>query len=325
MRIAIIGAGAIGSTIGSYLLYKGKQEVSLLARGAHLQAIQAKGLTLVTNGIQFESRPRASDNPADLGPQDVLIVTVKAHSLSALAPTLKPMLGPDTVVVAAQNGMPWWYFYGTEGAGPDSFFPTVDPDGVIWRSIGPERAIGCVINIPASIKAPGVASHVGRSRLHLGAPRSGDHQPILATLARAVADSGIETRLTDDIRTEVWSKLLLNCAFCAVSVLTGATSGGMRKGPRMRETFLNIMHEAVDVASAWGVTIPYDLATELDAAGSNPSHKTSMLQDYEAGRPLELDAILGAVIELGRRRQVKVPIISTLWSLTQTKLLAERG
>ena len=164
MRIAIVGAGVVGSVIAGYLLERGEHEVSLLARGAHLAAIQERGLTVVTNGRQLESRPQASDQPARLGPQDMVVVTAKAHALPALAPALAPMLGPETLVVSAQNGVPWWYFYGTGGSDADTPFETVDPAGIVWRSIGPERALGCVINIPASIVEPGVAHHAGRLR-----------------------------------------------------------------------------------------------------------------------------------------------------------------
>jgi 2-dehydropantoate 2-reductase len=320
MRIAIIGAGAVGSTIAGYLLDRGEHEVSLLARGAHLAAVQERGLTLVSNDRRMESRPPASDDPARLGRQDLLIVTVKAHALPALAPRLAPLLGPDTLVVSAQNGVPWWYFHGTDGAEADMPFQTVDPGGAVWRSIGPERALGCVINIPAEITAPGVAHHKGRLRLHLGAPKAGDHAGPLAAIAAAIDAAGIECRTTNRIRHEVWSKLLLNNASATVSVLTGRTMGEIRAEPALLGTLRRLMGECLQVAHAWGIDIEDIVEDELAKGAPSPHHKASMLQDYEAGRPLELDPIVTAVIELGKRRQVPVPTIESLWALTRIKL-----
>src|SRR5581483_8578236 len=167
MRIAIAGAGAIGSVVAGYLLAAGKHEVALLARGAHLQAIRERGLAVLTPERRLESRPLASDDPQALGPQGLVIVTAKGHALPALAPRLAPMLRRETPVVAAQNGIPWWYFHGSDGPEAETPFETVDPGGSIWRSLGPERAIGCVINLPAKLAAPGVVSHLGRPHLAL--------------------------------------------------------------------------------------------------------------------------------------------------------------
>jgi 2-dehydropantoate 2-reductase len=320
MRIAIVGAGAVGSVIAGFLLDRGQHEVSLLARGPHLAAIRARGLTVDSNDKHMTSRPLASDDPRKLGPQDVLIVTVKAHSLPALAPSLAPLIGPNTVVVSAQNGVPWWYFYGANGPEADTPFETVDPGGAVWRAIGPERAIGCVINIPASIPEPGTAHHAGRLRLHLGAPRAGDHAAVLAELAQSLEQAGIPCNVTDRIRHEVWSKLLLNNASATVSVLTGRTMGEIRQEPALLGTLARLMRECLAVAHAWGVEIGDDVDAELAKPPSAPKHKTSMLQDYEAGRPIELDAIVTAVIELGRRRQVPAPTIESLWALTRIKL-----
>jgi len=322
MKIAIVGAGAVGSVVAGYLLAKGEHEVSLLARGAHLAAVQQRGLVLVTNDRRLESHPLASDDPAKLGPQDVVLITVKAHALPALAPTLGPLLGPDTLVVSAQNGVPWWYFYGTDGPEADTPFETVDPGGAVWRALGPERAVGCVINIPASLTEPGVAHHVGRLRLTLGAPKPGDHGAALAAIVAAIDRSGIEGRQSDRIRDEVWTKLLLNNASGTASVLIGGTMGQMRGEPALLGTIKRLMRECLAVAHAWGIEIVDDVDGELARPVTAPHHKTSMLQDYEAGRPLELDPIVTAVIELARRRQVPVPTIESLWALVRVKLAA---
>ena len=322
MRIAIVGAGAVGSVIAGYLLARGEHAVSLLARGPHLAAIRQHGLTVVTNDKRLESHPPASDDPAQLGPQDVVLITVKAHALPTLAPSLAPLLGPDTLVVSAQNGVPWWYFYGTDGPEADTPFETVDPAGAVWRSLDPARAIGCVINIPAAITEPGVAHHAGRLRLHLGAPKAGAHAAALDALGTAIGQSGIDCRLTQQIRHEVWSKLLLNNSSATASVLTGATMGQMRAEPALLGTLRHLMRECLAVAHAWGIEIPDEIDAELARGVTAPHHKTSMLQDYEAGRPLELDPIVTAVIELARRRQVPVPTIESLWALVRIKLAA---
>jgi len=322
MKIAIVGAGAVGSVIAGHLLARGEHEVSLLARGPHLAAIQQRGLVLITNDKRLESHPLASDDPAKLGRQDVVLITVKAHALPALAPTLAPLLGPDTLVVSAQNGVPWWYFYGTDGPEADTPFETVDPDGAVWRTLGPERAVGCVINIPAEITEPGVAHHVGRLRLTLGAPKPGDHAAALAAIVAAIDQSGIECRQSDRIRDEVWTKLLLNNASATPSVLTGGTMGQMRGEPALLDTIKRLMRECLAVAHAWGIEIEDNVDAELAKGASAPHHKTSMLQDYQAGRPLELDPIVTAVIELAKRRQVPVPTIESLWALVKIKLAA---
>ncbi|MEI9982281.1 MAG: 2-dehydropantoate 2-reductase [Aliidongia sp.] len=323
MRIAIVGAGAVGSVIAGYLLERGGHEISLLARGSQLAAIKEHGLTLETRGRRLHSRPRASAAPADLGGQDLLFVTTKAHALPELAPRLAPMLGPETLVVFAQNGIPWWYFHGHPGPDAETPFETVDPGGVIWRVIGPQRALGCVIYLPAHIASPGVAHHDGVLRLVLGAPRAGDHAPALRAAAELLGDAGIETKLTDDIRKAVWAKLLLNTAAATLSVLTGGTLGQLRTGPGMAEIRARLMREALATARAWDVDLADEIDATLAAGGSASGHKASMLQDYEARRPLELDAIVKAVIDLARRRQVSVSTIETLWSTLMVKLAVE--
>jgi 2-dehydropantoate 2-reductase len=323
MRIAIVGAGAVGSVVAGYLLDRGEHEISLLARGAHLVAIRARGLTVESRGRELRSRPRASDVPADLGRQDVLFVTVKAHALPALVPLLAPMIGPDTLVVSAQNGLPWWYFHGFMGPEAETPFEAVDPDGAIWRAIGSERALGCVIYVPAQIVSPGVARHEGVLRLILGAPRAGDHEAGLQDLAGALTQAGIETRATDRIRHALWGKLLLNSATLTLSVLTGGTVGQIQAGPGMGAIRARLMRECLATARAWGVDLTDDIDAQIAAGASAAAHKTSMLQDYQAGRPLELDAVVTAVIDLAQRRQVPVPTIETLWSAVMVKLAAE--
>jgi 2-dehydropantoate 2-reductase len=324
MRLAIIGAGAVGGVIAGYLAATGRHQVSVLARGTHLDAIRAKGLTVESRGRILHSHPPASDEPAELGQQDVLVLTVKAHSLPLLAPRLAPLIGPETIIVSAQNGIPWWYFHGQDGPDGDTPFERVDPAGTTWRALGPERVLGCVIYLPASIEAPGVVHHDGVLRLVLGAPHPDAHHAPLAAIAEALNEAGVEARVTGRIRHALWSKLLLNSATATLSVLTGATIGQLQSGAGLRQIRVRLMREALATAQAWGIDLDDETDAMVAAAGGNAAqHKPSMLQDYEARRPLELDAIVAAVIDLARRREVPVPTIELLWSILVVKLAAE--
>jgi 2-dehydropantoate 2-reductase len=325
MRIVIAGAGAVGSVIAGYLIAGGKHEVSLLARGDHLEAIRKDGLRVESNGKTLTGRPKAaSDSAADLGPQDVIVVAVKGYSVGSLAPALKPMIAPGTLIVTAQNGIPWWYFHGLGGADGhdaperDTPFEAVDPGGVAWRTLGPENAVGCIVTIPAERTAPGIVHHAGALRLILGAPKAGDHASALAAFAAALTDSGIEAPVTDDIRLATWAKLQTQVATAPISVLTGGTNGQIGNAPGLAGLKARAAAESMAVAKAWNVTL------KPEPVKQNPgttNHKSSMLQDFEAGRPIELDSIVGAVIDLAKRRDVPVPTIEALWGLA--KLRAE--
>jgi len=324
MRIAIAGAGAVGSVIAGYLIAGGRHEVSLLARGDHLEAIRKDGLRVESNGKTLIGRPKAaSDSAADLGPQDAIVVAVKGYSVASLAPALKPMIAPGTLIITAQNGIPWWYFYGLKAQGidapeSDTPFEAVDPGGVAWRTLGPENAIGCIVTIPAERTAPGVVHHAGVLRLTLGAPKAGDHASALAAFAAALSEAGIEAPVTDDIRLATWAKLQTQVATAPISVLTGGVNGQIGSAPGLAGLKALAAAESMTVAKAWNVTL------KPEPVKQNPgttNHKSSMLQDFEAGRPIELDAIVGAVIALARLRDVPVPIIEGLWGLA--KLRAE--
>jgi 2-dehydropantoate 2-reductase len=324
MRIAIAGAGAVGSVIAGYLLAHGKHEVSVLARGATLAAIRNNGLIVESRGKRLTGRPKASERAADLGPQDVIVMAVKGYSVPQIAPTLAPMISPGTLIVAAQNGIPWWYFYGLKALGSDAPesdtpFEAVDPGGVAWQALGPEHAIGCIVSIPAERPAPGVAHHAGALRLILGAPRKNDHDEPLGDFCTELNEAGIEAMITSDIRLATWLKLQSQVATAPISVLTGGTNGDVEAAPGLAGFKARVSAECVAVAHAWNV--PLKLNPERQSA-ANPSHKSSMLQDFEAGRPIELDAIVGAVLDLAKRRDVPVPTIEALWGLT--KLRAEK-
>lgn len=326
MRIAIVGAGAVGGVLAGFLASAGRHEPSLLARGAHLEAIRENGLTVHSPDGVKHSRPKASDRVEDLGKQDIVIVTVKAHGLAALAPSLGPLFGPDTLVVAAQNGIPWWYLHGADPSVPGGPLESVDPGGVIWSAIGPQRAGACVIEVlPARIVGPGVVAHAAPPVLAFGAPRPGDHAETLAALERAFAETGITTSLPPDIRVPLWRKLMLNMAVGPTTVLTGATVGALEAAPGGREVQGRLMRECLAVARAWGVDLEDDIDERLAKGAGIGGHKPSMLQDFEAGRAMEIDPIVTAVVDLAKRRGVAVPTIETLWALTALKERVARG
>lgn len=326
MRIAIVGAGAVGGVLAGFLASTGRHELSLLARGAHLAAIRERGLTVQGPEGEMHSRPRASDRAEDLGPQDIVVVTVKGHGLTALAPSLPALFGPDTLVVAAQNGIPWWYLHGADPSVAGGPLEVVDPGGVIWSAIGPERVAGCVIEVlPARVVEPGVVAHAARPVLAFGAPRPGEHAGALAELERVFAETGIATSLPPDIRVPLWRKLLLNMAVGPTTVLTGATVGDLEEAPGGKEVQGRLMRECLAVARAWGVDLEDDIDERLSKGAGIRGHKPSMLQDFEAGRPMELDPIVTATIDLARRRGVAVPTIETLWALTALKERVARG
>jgi 2-dehydropantoate 2-reductase len=315
MRIAIAGAGAVGSVIAAYLMDGGQHEISLLARGAQRDAIARRGLVVDSRGRHLESRPRVSDDPAELGIQDWIFSTVKGYSIAALAPTLAPMCGPETLIVTAQNGIPWWYFHGIDGG--DRPFETVDPAGVAWRTLKPQNAIGCVVSIPSEKMAPGHVHHNGALRLVLGAPRAADHRARLLALAEALTQAGIEAPITSDIRHAIWSKQQNMVGSGPLSVLTGATHGELDAAPGVAAMRANLSVECIAIAKAWGV--PLDPKAGRQSGGGIGTHKASMLQDYEAGRRIELDSVLTSVLELARMRNVAAPTIEAVWGLTRLR------
>lgn len=319
MRIVIVGAGAIGSTIAGYLFATGEHEIALVARGQRLRQLTMHGLSVRSRGRLLLSHPTATDDAATLPPPDVVVLAVKGYSLPALAPHLKPILGPETLVISAQNGIPWWYFFGIAGPQSGQPFPTVDPDAAIWSSIGAERTIGCVVQAAAEIDADGVVVHTGNLRTTLGAPRAGDHAVRLAEISRDLSAAAIEAPVTNSIRHVIWTKLQANLASAPIGVLTGANMGEQQSAPGMLALRGRIMRECLAVARAWDVALADDVDAKLALPSAAPSHKPSMLQDYEAGRPIELDAQITAVVDLARMRDVPVPTIETLWTLTRLR------
>jgi 2-dehydropantoate 2-reductase len=314
MRICIVGAGAIGGYLAVKLIRAG-EEVTLIARGATLAAIQRDGLRLLTAGAEDETATPAlaSDDAHEVGPQDAVIVAVKAHQLPAVAPALPVLYGPQTVVVPAQNGIPWWYFFKHGGPYEGQRITAVDPDGIIAAHIPAERVIGCVVYPAAELEAPGVVRHVEGNRFTLG-ELDGAKTERVQTLAQALVRAGLKAPVRPRIRSEIWIKLWGNLAFNPISALTRATLAGICCFPLTRALAAAMMAEAQAVAGALGVEFGVSIEQRIKGAEEVGEHKTSMLQDIEARRPTEVDALVGAVAELGRMVGVPTPHIDALYA-----------
>lgn len=321
MKIAIYGAGAIGGYLGCELARAGA-DVTMIARNRTLAAIRENGLTLHIDGETRIGRPAATDDPAEAGPQDAVIVAVKANAAPVIAPQMAPMLGPETAVVTATNGVPWWYFYDQGGALAGTRLETVDPGGVQWQSIGPERAIGCVVYPAAEAIGPGVIRHISLNRFSLGEPGGGKSERILR-LAEALKSAGFSAPVRPRIRDEIWLKLWGNLSFNPVSVLTGATLGQMADDPLVRPVIAAMMAEAQTVGEALGVSFGITYDKRIDGAGKVGAHRTSMLQDLDAGRKMEIDALVCAVQELARLVRIDTPAIDAVAGLVKMRAQAD--
>jgi 2-dehydropantoate 2-reductase len=260
----------------------------------------------------------ASDDPSALGVQDFVILALKAHSVPGVLDAMKPLLGPGTAIVTAQNGVPWWYFYRHGGEHDGRRVEAVDPGGRIWSTLGPERAIGCVVYVAAEIEAPGVIRHVEGDRLPLGEP-SGEKTERLGALSRVLVAAGIRAPIRPDIRNDIWVKLWGNLSFNPISALTGATLEQIARDEGTRGVARAMMVEAEEIALKLGVKFPIDVDKRIAGAESVGAHKTSMLQDLELGRPMEIDALVSAVQELGRLVGVPTPAVDTVLALVRQR------
>lgn len=317
MKICVYGAGAIGGYLGGRLAAAGT-DVSLIARGAHLRAIQENGLTLRDGEASDILRIPATDDPAALGPQDFVIVTLKAHSGPAAAAAMAPLLGPETAVVTAVNGIPWWYFYGVEGPWRDHRLESVDPGGRQWASIGPERAIGCVVYPACDVPEPGVVVHLTGNRFTLGEPDGARSDRVLR-LAAVMKDAGLKAPVRPRIRDEIWVKLWGNLCFNPISALTHETLEVIARDPGTRAVARHMMREAQVIGEKLGVRFGIDVDQRIEGGASVGAHKTSMLQDLERGRPMEIDALTGVVQELARLVGVETPHIDTVLALVRLR------
>ena len=287
-----------------------------MARGPHLAAMQAGGLTLKQGGETFVVRPRVTDRPEDLGVQDFIIVALKAHAVTGVTQALQPLIGPDTTILFAQNGLPWWYFYKSGGAFENRRVESVDPGGRIWKTLGPERVLGCVVWQAAEIEAPGVIAHHYGDRMPIGEP-SGERSERAVRLSKLLTSAGIKSPVRENLRSEIWLKLWGNLSLNPVSVLTNGTLVDLATDAGTRRVLRALMEEAQTVGQALGVSFTVGIDERIDMAAKVGAHRTSMLQDVEAGRPTELDALLGAVIELGKMTGSPTPAMQMIYDLTK--------
>ena len=315
-RGCVFGAGAIGGYVGARLAMKGEADVSLVARGAHLAAMQARGLILKQGGETVTVHPRVSDDPKSLGPQDFIILTLKAHAVAGVIDALQPLIGPDTAILFAQNGLPWWYFYKHGGPHDGHRLQSVDPGGMIWNGIGPERALGCVVWQAAEIEAPGIIAHHYGDRMPLAEP-SGEKSARVSLLSSLLTSAGIKSPVRPNLRGEIWLKLWGNLSFNPVSVLTNGTLQGMAEDPGTSRVIRTMMLEAQAIAEALDVRFAVDVDERMNMAARVGAHRTSMLQDVEAGRPTELEALLGVVIELGKLVKIPTPSLNLVYDLAK--------
>lgn len=314
MKICIVGAGAIGGYVGAQLALAGEQ-VTLIARGSHLEAIQKNGLKLVmADGSTHLVNPAlATNDMSQAGPQDVVILAVKAQSVPAIAPDLKVLYGPDTMVVTAQNGIPWWYFRKHGGEYEGQRIQSVDPDGTVEANIGIERVIGCVVYPAAELTEPGVVQHIEGNRFSLG-ELDGSKTERIQLLGQTLKQAGFKAPVRNQIRTEIWIKVWGNLAFNPISALTRATLDSICQYPPTRFLARQMMTEARAIAQKLGIDFGISLEQRIEGAEKVGAHKTSMLQDIEAGRPTEVEAIVGAVAELGRLTHIPTPHIDAVYA-----------
>lgn len=317
MRVCIYGAGAIGAYLGVGLMRAGA-DVTLIARGPHLGAMRENGLTLVEKGERTTVWPACTDDPREAGEQDFVIVTVKAQTAPAIVDAMQPLLGRDTAVVTAMNGIPWWYFHGTGGPLEGRSVESVDPGAVQWRGIGPERAIGCVVYPACEVVEPGVVVHEYGNRFQIGEP-DGSASDRCKALSQVMNAGGFKAPVRQRIRDDIWLKLWGNVSFNPVSALTHETLEAIASDPDTRDIVRRMMTEAQAVAEALGVHFPVDVDTRIQWAADVGAHKTSMLQDLERGRSMEIDPLVTAVCELGSLVEVPTPTIDIVLALVRQR------
>ena len=320
MRICIYGAGAIGGYLGAELA-SADLDVTLIARGPHLEAMKKNGLKLLIGDEEKVTHPRCTDDPSEAGPQDFVVVTLKAPSAVAVAGQMAPLLGPDTAVVTASNGIPWWYFHNLEGPLRDYKLKSIDPDGRQWDLIGPERAIGCVVYPAAEISEPGVVRHISSNRFVLGEP-GGEKTDRVQKLSEALISAGLKAPIRPQIRNEIWMKLWGNLCFNPLSALTQATLDVVATDPGTRQLAREMMMEAQAIGEKLGVSFSVDIERRIDGAVAVGAHKTSMLQDLELGRSMEIDALVTVVKEMGQLTEIPTPKIDIVLALIQQRARA---
>ena len=317
MRICVFGAGAIGGYMGVKLAESGA-DVSLVARGPHLAAMKSNGLRLIEETGETTVTPIVSNDPADLGVQDYIIVTLKAHSVPAVVPKMAPLIGPNTTIVSGVNGVPWWYFHGVGGVLEGTRLASVDPGDAQWNGFGPDKVLGCVVYPAAEVVEPGVIKHIEGNRFSLGEP-DGSKSDRAVALSKALMSAGLKAPVRPKLRDEIWVKLWGNLSFNPISALTHATLDVLCTDPGTREVARGMMVEAQEIAEKLGVKFPIDVERRIDGGAAVGAHRTSMWQDLDQGRPMEIDALVKSVQELGVLTKTATPTIDTVLALIQLR------
>ncbi|MEK9880798.1 MAG: 2-dehydropantoate 2-reductase [Paracoccaceae bacterium] len=317
MKICVFGAGAIGGYMGVKLAQAGA-DVSLVARGPHLAAMQQNGLRLIEEGQEHKVSVSASDTPADLGEQDYIIVTLKAHSVPPVVEKMRPLIGKNTTIVSGVNGVPWWYFHKIGGPLEGTRLHSVDPDDAQWNGFGPDNVLGCVVYPAAEVIEPGVIKHIEGNRFSLGEPDGSKSERAIA-LSQALSAAGLKAPVRPKLRDEIWVKLWGNLSFNPISALTHATLDVLCTDEGTRPIARAMMLEAQEIAEKLGVKFPIDVERRIDGGAAVGAHRTSMLQDLDQGRPMEIDALVASVQELGKITKTPTPIIDTVLGLVRLR------
>jgi len=313
MRIAVLGAGAIGAYVGA-ALHRGGADVHLIARGAHLEALRRHGVRVRSPRGDFVAATSATDDPREVGPVDYVFLGLKAHQYAACGPLIEPLLGPETAVIAAQNGIPWWYFHGLTGHPLEGRrIEAVDPGGAVSAVLPVRRAIGCVVYCSTEIEEPGVIRHLEGTRFSIGEP-DGSLSPRCLAFSEAMVAGGLKCPVEPNLRDDIWVKLMGNVAFNPLSALTRATMVDMCGHPGARGLVAEMMRETVAIAAATGCHPSVSIERRIAGAARVGHHKTSTLQDLEAGKELELEAIIGAVVEIASLTGVPAPTLRNVYA-----------
>jgi len=316
MKVCVFGAGAIGGYIAARLSASGAAEVSCIARGPHLAAMKANGLTLRSGGETLVTHPLCTDDARELGPQDHVVIAVKAHSLPAAAPSIQALLGPRTALVPAINGVPWWYFYKSGGPWENTRLQSVDPGGKLWDLLPPSRVIGCIVYPATDVVAPGVIEHTYSNRFDLGEP-DGSKSERAQQFSQLMIGAGLRAPVRTRIRENLWVKLWGNLSFNMICALTRSPLDAVIANPETRALARTMMLEAQGIAEKLGVTLPLDVDARIAGAAEVGSHKPSTLVDLERGRPMEIDALLGAVVEMAHLTSVPAPTCESVLALVR--------
>jgi 2-dehydropantoate 2-reductase len=317
MRIAIIGSGAIGGMIAALLTQSGADPL-LIARGATLAAIRDKGLTFIDAKDHFTTHPRVTDTPASFGPQDLIIIAVKAHQIKEALPMITPLMGPETQILTAINGLPWWFFQGTDGPHSQHVLKHVDPTGSLSQQFDPARIIGCAVYLAAEVVTPGTIKSSGANRLVIGSVTQ-PPSPALSKIAKIAEAAGLVCQVSPDIRADVLNKLMGNLWANPLSVVTGGTVGAMTQDPDVSGIGRRMMEEFTDLCTALDITLSVTIDERLSGGATLGAFRTSMLQDYDLGRAIELDAILGATIEVAELLNTPCDTMRMIYALTRMR------